>query len=39
MDSNESAITTWEDVLAPFKCALGRVCTKCDAENAQTEAV
>jgi hypothetical protein len=39
LDSREGAITTWEDGLVAFACALGDACMECDAKCVQAMAV
>jgi hypothetical protein len=38
LESKEGAITAWEDGLAMFEHALGRVCTERDASHIQAKA-
>jgi hypothetical protein len=39
LDSREGAITTWEDGLVAFACALGDARMECDAKHVQAVAV
>jgi hypothetical protein len=39
LDSREDAIATWDDGLAAFERALGKVCTERDASRVRAEAV
>jgi hypothetical protein len=39
LDSREGAITTWEDGLVAFACALGDARMECDAKRVQAVAV
>jgi hypothetical protein len=39
LDSREGVIATWEDGLAAFKCALGKVLIEHDAHHVRAEAI
>jgi hypothetical protein len=39
LDSREGTITTWDDGLVPFACALGDARMECDAKRVQAMAV
>jgi hypothetical protein len=39
LDSREGDITMWEDGLAAFELALGKVHTECDISHVQAEVV